>query len=171
MAAAQMALGIELEKKRDAAQMSAAAVSFFLDREGHKKFLRTATNQELEVQNTALKAHMEEIKEANDHRYNVAMKGFRERNALNSRCLDLERELDTTKQHLDYFKKSINEERHETAELHAKYVRTLRDKYVKTLRDKSDLELKCVSLESRISHLEELAEIAQRTIQLPVAEI
>ena len=51
-----MALGIEMQRKRDAAQsssvdeMSAAAVSFFLDREGHKKFLRAATNQELEAE-------------------------------------------------------------------------------------------------------------------------
>ena len=50
MAAAQMALGIEMEKKRKAAQMSAAAVSFFLDHEGHKKFLRTTTSQELQCE-------------------------------------------------------------------------------------------------------------------------
>ena len=37
---------------------SAAAVSFFLDREGHKKFLRAATNQELEVENRKLKEEL-----------------------------------------------------------------------------------------------------------------
>ena len=56
-----MGLGIELERKRDAAQMSAAAMSFYLDREGHKKFLRTSTNQELEAENTALKANIEQL--------------------------------------------------------------------------------------------------------------
>ncbi len=45
-----MALGIEMGKKRKAAQMSAAAVSFFLDHEGHKKFLKATTNQELEAE-------------------------------------------------------------------------------------------------------------------------
>ena len=53
-----MALGIEMEKKRDAAQMSAAAVGFFLDREGHKKFLRATTNQELEAENKKLKEEL-----------------------------------------------------------------------------------------------------------------
>ena len=57
--AAAMALGIEMEKKRKAAQMSATAVSFFLDREGHKKFLRAATNQELEAQNKRLREELE----------------------------------------------------------------------------------------------------------------
>ena len=56
-----MALGIELERKRDAAQMSAAAMSFVLDHEGHKKFLRVATNQELEAENTTLKARVQEL--------------------------------------------------------------------------------------------------------------
>ncbi len=56
--AAAMALGIEMEKKRKAAQMSATAVSFFLDREGHKKFLRTTTNQELEAENQKLKEEL-----------------------------------------------------------------------------------------------------------------
>ena len=56
--AAAMALGIEMKKKRDAAQMSAAAVSFFLDREGHKKFLRATTNQELEAENKKLKEEL-----------------------------------------------------------------------------------------------------------------
>ena len=32
-------------------------MSFFLDREGHKKFLRVATNQELEARNKQLEAH------------------------------------------------------------------------------------------------------------------
>ena len=49
-----MALGIEMEKKRKAVQMSAAAVSFFLDREGHQKFLRTTTNQELQCEHAKL---------------------------------------------------------------------------------------------------------------------
>ena len=56
--AAAMALGIEMEKKRKAAQMSATAVSFFLDREGHKKFLRAATNQELEAENKRLREEL-----------------------------------------------------------------------------------------------------------------
>ena len=59
-----MGLGIELERKRDAAQMSAAAVSFVLDREGHKKFLRTATNQELEMENTKLQLEVNELSDS-----------------------------------------------------------------------------------------------------------
>ena len=58
-----MALGIEMERKRDAAQMSAAAVSFFLDHEGRKTFLKTTTNQELEAENTALKAEIQKLEE------------------------------------------------------------------------------------------------------------
>ena len=54
-----MALGIEMEKKRKAVQMSAAAVSFFLDREGHLEFLRAATNQELEAENKRLREELE----------------------------------------------------------------------------------------------------------------
>ena len=55
-----------IDRKRDAAQsseMSAAAVSFFLDREGHKKFLRTATSQELEMRNKELVKELEDRKE------------------------------------------------------------------------------------------------------------
>ena len=95
-----MALGIEMEKKRDAAQMSAAAVSFFLDREGHKKFLRAATNQELEVQNTALKAHMEELKEASDHWYNQLSTSNREVYSMQMENQRLDRECMRHKQDL-----------------------------------------------------------------------
>ena len=87
-----MALGVEMQRKRDAVRMSATAVSFFLDHEGHKKFLRATTNQELEVENTALKAYIEELKEANDHWYNEMVRAIRDANVSQSRCLDLERE-------------------------------------------------------------------------------
>ena len=59
---------LEKERKRDAAQMSAVAVGFFLDREGHKKFLRTATNQELEAENIKLKYENEHLKNAVDEK-------------------------------------------------------------------------------------------------------
>ena len=39
----------------------AEGVSFYLDRESHKKFLRVATNQELEAENTRLKAENERM--------------------------------------------------------------------------------------------------------------
>ena len=39
--------------------MDAAAMSFVLDREGHKNILRVATNQELEMRNTQLEAQNE----------------------------------------------------------------------------------------------------------------
>ena len=55
---------LEKERKRDAAQMSAVALGFFLDREGHKKFLRVATNQELEAENKRLEAENEALKKA-----------------------------------------------------------------------------------------------------------
>ena len=57
-----MALGIEMEKKRKAAQMSAAAVSFFLDREDHQKFLRTTTNQELQCEHAKLQRDNKRLK-------------------------------------------------------------------------------------------------------------
>ena len=69
-----MALGSEMERNRDVAQRSAAAVSFFLDREGRKKFLRTATNQELEAENAALKSEVQHLEEANDCLYNDMLK-------------------------------------------------------------------------------------------------
>ena len=93
-----MALGNEMEKKRDAAQMSAAAVGFFLDREGHKKFLRTATNQELEAENTRIRAMNMELGEAVNIYYDSKV--------------DAERELQRTEDDLravrvqrDFFKK------------------------------------------------------------------
>ena len=60
---AAMELGIHMQRKRYAAQMSVAAVSFYLDKEAHKKFLRMSTNQELEVENTKLKAENEKLEE------------------------------------------------------------------------------------------------------------
>ena len=90
-----MALGIEMEKKRDAAQMSAAAVGFFLDREGHKKFLRTATNQELEAENAALKSEVQHLEEANDCLYNDMRKAESGERLSDRRCDELERESST----------------------------------------------------------------------------
>ena len=101
-----MALGVEMQRKRDAARMSATSVSFFLDHECHKKFLRATTNQELEAENTALKAYIEELKEANDHWYNEMVRAIRDANVSQSRCLDLERELTTVKKRYDYLKKA-----------------------------------------------------------------
>ena len=40
---------------------ASAGMGFYLDREGHTKFLRVATNQELEAENTALKAENEQM--------------------------------------------------------------------------------------------------------------
>ena len=57
-----MELGLHMQRKRDATQMSAAAVSFYLDKESHSKFLRVSTNQELEAENTKLKDEVEENK-------------------------------------------------------------------------------------------------------------
>ena len=51
-----------MSEKRGAASMEAAAMSFVLDREGHKKFLRVATNQELEMRNKQLEAQNEALK-------------------------------------------------------------------------------------------------------------
>ena len=102
--AAAMALGNEMEKKRKAAQMSAAALSFFLDREGHKKFLRATTNQELEAENTALKAEVEELKEAVDYYNNEMGRAVREANSSHNRCAELVRELTIVKRDRDKYK-------------------------------------------------------------------
>ena len=69
-----MALGTEMEKKRDAAQMSAAAVGFFLDHEGHKKFLRTTTNQELEAENNRLREDLQRKTEECDYYFTESKK-------------------------------------------------------------------------------------------------
>ena len=105
-----MALGIEMERKRDAAQMSAAAVGFFLDREGHKKFLRTTTNQELEAENKKLKEELADKAEECGYWYTEARSYERSWKIQLDGREELERELDTTKQHLNHFKKSLNEE-------------------------------------------------------------
>ena len=55
-----MELGLHMQKKRDAAQMSAAAVSFYLDKEAHKKCLRVSTNQELQATNEKLTTLLQE---------------------------------------------------------------------------------------------------------------
>ena len=104
-----MALGIEMEKKRDVAQMSAAAVGFFLDREGHKKFLRTATNQELEAENTALKAYIEQLEERNDDLYNDMLKAESTVSTLDRKCDELERQLIVVEDHRDHFKKRMGQ--------------------------------------------------------------
>ena len=47
-------------KKRDVAQMSAAAIGVCLDVETQKKFLRVSTNQELAAENTKLAKQLEQ---------------------------------------------------------------------------------------------------------------
>ena len=93
-----MALGTEMEKKRDAAQMSAAAVAFFLDREGHKKFLRTATNQELEAENTRIRAANVELHAAVNIHYDSKVDAQRELQSA-------EGDLRVARRDRDYFKK------------------------------------------------------------------
>ena len=104
-----MALGIEMEKKRKAAQMSAAAVSFFLDREGHKKFLRAATNQELEAQNKRLREELERKAQECDHYYIEACSSENANHSYHERNEYLESELATAKRDRDRIKKSSKE--------------------------------------------------------------
>ena len=59
---AAMELGIHMQRKRDAAQMSVAAVSFYLDKESHSKILRVSTNQELEAETQSLRMRLRRIK-------------------------------------------------------------------------------------------------------------
>ena len=123
--AAAMALGNEMEKKRKAAQMSAAAVSFFLDRDGHKKFLRVATNQELEAENTALKATVQVLKERDDYYYSEMRKAERGLAYMETRCGQLESELATVERHRGHIKKIFKE---------------TFDKYRKAQEEKRELE-------------------------------
>ena len=62
-----MELGIHMQRKRDAAQMSAAAVSFYLDKEAHTHFLRVTTNQELQATNEKLTTLLQEKDDECDH--------------------------------------------------------------------------------------------------------
>ena len=55
-----MELGIHMQRKRDAAQMSAAAVSFYVEKEAHKNILRVSTNQELQATNEKLTQLLQE---------------------------------------------------------------------------------------------------------------
>ena len=105
-----MALGTEVEKKRDAAQMSAAAVGFFLDREGHKKFLRVSTNQELEAENTTLKVGIMELIEHNDNLINDMRKFEAGENHWAVECDELRTELNIAKRERDHFKKASEEQ-------------------------------------------------------------
>ena len=104
--AAAMALGIEMEKKRKAAQMSATAVSFFLDHEGHKKFLRAATNQELEAENKKLKEKLAAKTEECDHWYTEADTYERSWAVQCNTREELESQLDTVIRDRDRFKKT-----------------------------------------------------------------
>ena len=101
-----MALGIEIQKKRDATQMSAAAVSFFLDREGHKKFLRAATNQELEAENKKLKQELASKTEECDHWYTEADSYERSWAVQCNTREELESQLDSVIRDRDRFKKT-----------------------------------------------------------------
>ena len=110
-----------MEKKRGAAQMSAAAVSFFLDREGHKEFLRTATNQELEAQNKRLEAENEALKKAMEDKTDECGYWYTEaksyERAYDIQCNDLEeltRELDTTKGQWDNCKRMLAQKKERT---------------------------------------------------------
>ena len=64
---AAMELRLHMQKKRDAAQMSAAAVSFYLDKEAHNKLLRVSTNQELQATNEKLTTLLQEKDDECDH--------------------------------------------------------------------------------------------------------
>ena len=95
-------------RKRDAAQsssvdeMSAAAVSFFLDREGHKKFLRTAANQELEVENRKLKEELASKTEECGHWYTETHSLNEEADSILRELQETQKKLRATEQHRDY---------------------------------------------------------------------
>ena len=155
--AAAIALVIEMEKKRDAAHMSAAAVGFFLDREAHAKLVTIGTNQELthhfdqlSTQNKVLTHNVTELQERVDYEFHAKMQAQR---SLHSEEMTSE-SLRTENQRLDREckrrKDELEEAHQETAERHTKYI--------KTLRDNNDLDINCRRLVSRISHLEQLIE-------------
>ena len=72
MASAQTALGIHLHNKQKRKASATAGMSFVLDREGHKKFLRVATNQELEAENKKLKQELADKTEERGYWYTEA---------------------------------------------------------------------------------------------------
>ena len=104
-----MALAIEMERKHlpnRTAQMSAAAVGFFLDREGHKKFLRTASNQELEVENLKLKQELTDKTDECSYWYTESSSYERSWGNAHTKIEGLERTLGRVRSELAQKKKS-----------------------------------------------------------------
>ena len=63
---------LDMQKKRDVAQMSAAAIGICLDIETQKKFLRVSTSQELETENAELAKQLEQKTEGCGYWYTEA---------------------------------------------------------------------------------------------------
>ena len=87
--------------------MSAAAVSFFLDRDGHKKFLRVATNQELEAENKKLKEELAGKTEECSHWYTEARSYERSWEIAHTSAEEMESELAEAIRQRDHFKKGM----------------------------------------------------------------
>ena len=123
-----MALAIEMEGKQlpnEPAQMSAAAVGFFLDREGHKKFLKTASNQELEVENQKLKQELEDKAEECDFWHTEANSYERSWENAHTKVEELERTLGHVRTILTHKRKELEAERNEKHALEMRIMKAL----------------------------------------------
>ena len=126
--AAAMALGIEMEGKQlpnETAQMSAVAVGFFLDREGHKKFLKTASNQELEVENKKLKQELADKTEECGYWHTEAKSYEIGREELGRELSDTKRVLSHIRSVLTQKRKELETERDEKHALEMRIMNAL----------------------------------------------
>ena len=83
---------------------ASAGMGFYLDREGHKTFLRVATNKELEAESTALKAENEQVVLEIDSYYQDKVEAESESVWLQTDCDALQGELGNVKKHWDRLK-------------------------------------------------------------------
>ena len=92
---------------KDTSSPSSAAMGFFLDREGHKKFLRTTTNQELESQNKELVRQLDEKTEECDYYYTEYHDENRNAITFCNALHETEEKLRVAERDRDHFKKHM----------------------------------------------------------------
>ncbi len=93
------------EEERDAAQMSAAAVSFYVDKEAHNTFLRVSTNQELQATNEKLTILLQEKTQECGYWYTEAHSHGRKLEAVQESLETVEESLEVVTKDRDYYKK------------------------------------------------------------------
>ena len=100
-------------------------MSFYLDREGHKKFLRGATNQELEAENKKLKQELADKTEECDYLYTEAKSDEIDREELRRELSDTKRVLVHCRSVLTQKRKELQTERDEKHALEIRIMKAL----------------------------------------------